>query len=64
MSANHLLQQQMEDEYVGKWIQFLRDGKLPADQEVAKNMIKEQENFVVGDVRKIAFRHYVFTQLR
>ena len=40
----------MEDEYVGKWIQFLRDGRLPADQEVAKKMTKEQENFVIGDV--------------
>ena len=49
MSTNSLLTQQEEDEYAGRWIDFLTNGRLPADQDLARNMVRERENFVVGD---------------
>eukprot|EP00794_Sanderia_malayensis_P011438 gene11438-biopygen9117 len=44
-----VIQLQKQDEYAGKWIVFLSEGELPSDKDVANKMVKEKENFVVGD---------------
>ena len=62
MSTNNLPTQQEEDEYAGKWVDFLINRKLPADEDVARNMVRERQNFVVGDdrllYRKLKGKYY------
>ena len=42
MSKNNLLHLQEEDEGAGEWIDFLINGKLPADEGMARNMVRER----------------------
>ena len=62
MSTNNLPTQQEEDAYAGKWVDFLTNRKLPADEDVARNMVRERQNFVVGDdgllYRKLKGKYY------
>eukprot|EP00112_Aurelia_sp_Birch-Aquarium-sp1_P012429 Seg2613.2 transcript_id=Seg2613.2/GoldUCD/mRNA.D3Y31 product="Transposon Ty3-G Gag-Pol polyprotein" protein_id=Seg2613.2/GoldUCD/D3Y31 len=49
ISANDFSKLQRDDEFVGKWITFLTEGKLPEDRNIAEKMKREEEKYRVGD---------------